>query len=162
MQDKGLQYHGLLRVGELGRGAHPILANSVYVAKNRLKFQFVLRSSKTHSRASKPQKVEITNCSTVGQYCPYKLIRSFITVRPKRKNEDDPFFIFSDGSQVRPHHIRAVLRKAILKIGLNQKLYSTHSLRSGRACDLLRQGMEVQKIKLCGRWRSNAVYKYLK
>ena len=40
-------YFGLLRVGELTQGEHPILATDVHIGENKNKILFVLRTSKT-------------------------------------------------------------------------------------------------------------------
>ena len=52
-------YYGLLRVGEITLGTHPIFAANVHTAKNRRKFVMVLKTSKTHSSADLPQKITI-------------------------------------------------------------------------------------------------------
>ena len=46
--------------------------------------------------------------------------------------------------------------------GLESHLYNTHSLHIGRASDLSKMGANVEKIKHVGRWKSNAVYRYIK
>ena len=55
-----------------------------------------------------------------------------------------------------------VLKRAIKAIGLDPNLYSIHSMRLGRGTDLEKQGISIPLIKKIGRWKSNAVYKYLK
>ena len=76
--------------------------------------------------------------------------------------EDDQLFISSDGTPVRPHHVRTVLRMCIGRVGLNANLYDVHSLRIGCSSDLFHKGYTLEQIKLAGRWKSNAVYHYLK
>ena len=63
---------------------------------------------------------------------------------------------------VRPAHVRSILRRILKTINLNYRLYDTHSFRMGRATDLRKAGFSIEDIKELGRWRSNAVYKYLK
>ena len=53
-------YFGLLRVSEVAKGAHPILAQDIHVGTNKKKMLFVLRSSKTHWKNTKPQQVKIS------------------------------------------------------------------------------------------------------
>ena len=77
-------------------------------------------------------------------------------------NEDEQFFIFADRSPVKPQHIRNTLRDLLDTLGLNSVLYDVHSLRIGRTCDLEKFGYSIQTIKSMGRWKSNAVYRYLK
>ena len=53
-------YHGLLRISEVTKGTHPILAKDVHIGSNKRKFLLILRTSKTHWKNSKPQMVKIT------------------------------------------------------------------------------------------------------
>lgn len=46
--------------------------------------------------------------------------------------------------------------------GFDPEYYTGTSFHSGRASDLLRFGVPVDTIKKLGRWKSNAVYHYLK
>ena len=100
-------YYGMLRVGEIATGDHPVLAWDVHIAKNKQKMLFVLRSSKTHWRNDKPQVVKITSemktCSRaptklMKNFCPFQLLRQFAKARGPYINVTDPFSIFSDGS----------------------------------------------------------------
>ena len=45
-------YCGMLPIGELTSGAHPILADNVYVDSAKENLQIILHSSKTHSKAN--------------------------------------------------------------------------------------------------------------
>ena len=51
-------YYGLLRIGELTKGPHVILAANMHIGINKNKLLFILRSSKTHNKGSKPQMVK--------------------------------------------------------------------------------------------------------
>ena len=53
-------YFGLLRVSEVTRDAHPILARDVHISANERKFLLLLRSSKTHGLGANPQMVKIS------------------------------------------------------------------------------------------------------
>ena len=53
-------------------------------------------------------------------------------------------------------------KKSIKKLNLDCRLYNTHSFRIGRCSDLLKMGVPIEKIKLMGRWKSNAVFKYVR
>ena len=159
-------YFGLFRVGELTTGSHPVLAIDIHIGVNKNKILFVLRTSKTHWKNSKPQLVKIqsisSNPSKLKKFCPFELLRSYLVVRRKLKLESELFFIFKDGSPVTPNNMRTVL-KTILQLGrFDSRLYLTHGFRSGRALDLLKAGLSVETIKKLRRWKSNAVYNYLK
>ena len=89
-------YYRLLRVGEVTKGAHPIVVNDVNVSDNKKKFLIVLRSSKMHTNAHKPQTISIVStprgtgrtcyawknelCSQV-ELCPFKLLQDYIKAR---------------------------------------------------------------------------------
>ena len=168
-------YFGLLRVGEITAGSHPILAKDVHTGRNKNKILFILHSSKTHGKESKPQMVKITSTpltnkkpkSCVGSeqvfsYCPYTLLKEYIKVRGHYTNLREPFFVFSDHSPVTPNQMRKCLKNILKMCGFNENLYDTHSFRSGRSTDLLKFGLSVESIKKIGRWRSSAVFTYLR
>ena len=51
-------YYGMFRISEVMTGAHPVLARDVHIGKNKKKFLFILRTSKTHTKGMPPQLVE--------------------------------------------------------------------------------------------------------
>ena len=112
-----LGYYGLMRVGELTKSCHVIKAGNIYVATKKDKLFIVLYSSKTHSKANRPQKIRITSNreERSGNYlhrnfCPFKLIQTYVSVRGDYNNDEDQFFVFSDGSPVQPCHARDILK----------------------------------------------------
>ena len=161
-----LSYYGMLRVGEVAYGTHTIKACNIHVGNNKDKILIVLYSSKTHGLESKPQKVKISATSTTNMkrsnFCPFNLTIRFMKMRGSYINENEQFFIFKDKSPVQPHHIRSLLRELLDRLNLNSTLYDVHSFRSGRTVDLAKFNYSIEKIKEMGRWKSNAVYRYLK
>ena len=170
-------YFGLFRVGELTSGNHPVLAKDVQIGYNKKKILFILRTSKTHGKNVPPELVKISNQNVIGkrnknnkklassagkQFCRYQLLRSYAKLRGPYHTDHDPFFVFSDGSPVKPQNLRICLKKSLKMTGFEPSLYSLHSLRSGRTVDLWKCGLSVESIKKLGRWKSNAVFKYLK
>ena len=147
---------------------HTIKACNIHVGSNKDKILIVLYSSKTHGKESRPQKVKIsalpTNNSTATNkyFCPFKVITKYMKCRGSYFVEDEQFFIFADRSPVKPQHIRKTLRELLNKLGLNSTLYDVHSLRIGRTCDLEKFGYDFHTLNSMGRWRSNAVYRYLR
>ena len=126
-------YYGLLRVGEMMSGMHPVRAKDVKIADNKNKVLFVLRTSKTHWTDSKPQLIKISGSgSRLQEYCPFNLLRNFLSLRRKYEDNAEPFFIFSDRSPVTPDHMRRVMRLTVELCNLDPKLYSVHSFRIGR------------------------------
>ena len=161
-----LAYYGMLRVGELTKGPHTVKACNIHVGNNKKKIQIVLYTSKTHGQESGPQKVKIAAADPKKVekmfFCPFSAVLHFMSTRGSYKSEEEQFFVFADRSPVCPHHFRSTLRSLISKIDLDPLLYDVHSFRSGRTCDLYKFGYSIDQIKSMGRWKSNAVYRYLK
>ena len=112
-------YYGLLRVGELPTGAHPILSCNIHIAKNKPKIQIILPSSKTHSVANIPQKITIIRTTdnelsgyAINQYCPYSILKQHLEARGNYDTDDKAFFVFRDETQVKPYHLRNILRQS--------------------------------------------------
>ena len=168
-------YYGLLRIGEIAVTAsgHTLKAKDIHLAVDKKKLLLVLYSSKTHGKAETPQqiKIEANNYSIYNRYqkslkgrkyCPFIIINHYLKIRGGYREDDDSLFVFQDYQSLQPAQFRKVLKRCIQQLGLNKDLYDTHSLRGGRASDLLKLGNSVEQIKRLGRWKSNAVYKYLK
>ena len=169
-------YYGLFRVGEITKGPHVILARNVHIATNKNKLLFILESSKMHNKGDKLQLVKISSVpdqsepkqkchqsanSHIYYTCPFEILKRYLAIRPQQKLTDEQFFIFTDGSAVLPAHLRAVLRLMFTHLNLNPALYGMHSIRIDRSSDLLKYGMSVETIKKVGRWKSNAIFRYL-
>ena len=163
-------YYGLFRVSEITHSEHTIKAADVSIGINKCKLMFILRSTKTLYKSSKPQVVKIsatskTDESSTGKekyFCPYQLLNNYRQHRSKLSDREEEFFVFKDKSVVTAEHFRYIF-KIILKLaGFDERLYGTHSLCAGRSIDLLEMGFSVETIKKMGRWKSNAVYAYLR
>ena len=161
-------YHGLLRIGEMTSSPHQILAKNVHVGQNKKKIMLILFSSKTHTIGDKPQRIIITSNESDFEskrrrhFCPFQLIKLYIKFRePSYTTMDEPFFIYKDKGTIVAEQIRNMLRKALTNLNLNAKLYDCHSLRIGKSVEMRKNGAKLSEIQIAGRWRSNAVFKYL-
>ena len=155
-----LAYYGLMRISELC-GIHALKAKDIYKARQGDRYNIFLYTSKTHNTASPPQKIRIGK--EHRKFCPVKILNLYVGLRKKYKNDKDPFLVFSDGSTpLKEDNFRSILREMLTNLTLDGKMYNTHSFRIGRATDLLKRGLTVEKIKQIGRWKSNAVYQYFK
>ena len=161
-------YYGLFRVGELvtcTENDHIMKAKDVHVSGNKEKILIVLYSSKTHGRESSPQEIKITGNGRKGNrfFCPFLLIKQYMIARGGFVTDIEPFFIFRDGSVITDVQIRKVLNRLFSNLGLDARCYGMHSLHAGRAGDMLKtERYSIEDIKRAGRWKSNAVYRYLK
>ena len=78
-------YFGLLRVGEITFSEHSIKAVDVYASKEKQKILFLLRSSKTHGKNHRPQKIKITATSEsknllnkrTANFCPFTILDEY-------------------------------------------------------------------------------------
>ena len=87
----------------------------------------------------------------------------YMKVRGPYKTDNEAFFVLADGSPVKPSQIRDILKLALIKLNLQHSLYTVHSIRAGRATEMVRRfGYSIDEVKTRGRWRSSAVYRYLK
>jgi hypothetical protein len=68
---------------------------------------------------------------------------------------------WGSGKGVRFSDIASIIKRAAADIGLDGDLFSTHSLRAGGATYLANQGVDILTIKFLGRWKSNAVERYI-
>ena len=149
-------YFGLLRIGEMtiGESNRTICFSDVHFEHNRSKILILLRSSKMHTTTSKPQSMKIEHISGYGnKYCPCKIICDDTLMRGARRPKA-PFFIFRDMTPVKADQFRSVLHR----------WYWIHLCMTPTVCakDLFKLEYTVDQIKEKGRWRSNAVYEYLK
>ena len=164
-----LGYYGLMRVGELTLSPHVVKAANIFLADNKDKILIVLYSSKTHDESNRPQKIKIESNRNErsGNYihrnfCPFELIGEYIKIRRPYKTRNDPLFVFNDGSPVTATHARKMLKDCLKSLNLNNDLYDIHSLRIGRTSDLIKFKYTVDEVKSMGRWKSNAVFKYIR
>ena len=165
-----LSYYGLFRVGELAKGDHPVKAKYINIALNKRKILLILSSSKTYNKESLPQKRKICElgaenyqkAKSVAHFCPFQLASDFLRVRGHYSSINEQFFIFQDKSPVTVPAVRRVLKTVLKQLNLNEQVFNTQSFRIGKTNDLLKQGVPIEKIKLMGRWKSNAVFKYIR
>ena len=153
-------YYGLLRAGEIAAGPHCILARNVHVGTNKHKILFLLKSSKTHTKGSKPQLIKIsshpvgdTDKQTTTQTCPFNILREHIAVRPAAKHRNEQFFVFSDGTGVSIEQTRHVLRLLLKQLNFDASLYNLHSFRIRRCGNLYELGLSMETIKKIGHWK---------
>ena len=164
-------YFGMFRVGEIADSPHVMKAADVYIGDNKDKLMFILHSSKTHTKSDKPQIIKIL-AQEVGRndqiklhkhnICPFSIIDNYLKIRKPMKSKDEPFFVFKDKMPVGIAQFRKTLKLALSLAGFDETLYDTHSLRAGRSCDLMNMNVSIETIKKLGRWKSNAVFTYLR
>ena len=157
----------MMRIGELTLGPHAAKACNIHSGMNKNKIMVILYTSKTHGIHMNPQKIKITALGDrlerpMGLICPFKAIRDYLSIRGAYDNDDENFFIFNGKEAVKASNVREVLKSCLKALNLDPVLYNTQSWRIGRASDLLlKHHWTVDRIKSAGRWKSNAVFRYL-
>ena len=165
-----LAYYGLLRISEIA-GEHALQARDVHLCKKHKKILMLLRSSKTHGPGQRPQQIRISQQEhlqftkirpAVHFFSPFDTVFEYSQLRRKYRQDKEHFFIFSGGKPIQPCNVRTTLRQILTNLKLEANLYDTHSFRIGRATDLMRNGTSFETIKQKGRWKSDAIYAYLR
>ena len=164
-----MSYYGMMRIGEVTESPHVIQAKNVHIVTNKDKILLVLYTSKTHGLGQRPQKIKITSNrkEESGRYahrhfCPFEVLRKYINLRGNYSSDQEPFFVFRGKQPVRPVNATSVLKQVIQKLGLDSALYWMHSSRIGRTSDLIKFKYPVDEVKRLGRWKSNAVFRYIR
>ena len=61
-----------------------------------------------------------------AKHCPFLILQSFIEARKPCCDVNEPFFVFGDGSPVKPNHMCNTLRKLLMLAGfVAKKLWNT-------------------------------------
>ena len=131
--------YGLFRISEVAttESMHVIKVSDVKIGDNKNKVLFILCSSKTLDKHTRPQFIKISarevnsmaRSTRDNVYCPFNLLEKFMKLRPKYKSSQEPFFVFKDYYPVTAQHVNSVLKIILHAGGFNENLYSCHSLR---------------------------------
>ena len=149
-----LSYYGMLRIGEVTQSEHVIKAKNIHVAQNKKKILMILYSSKTHGKESRPQKIKISAKSEdkygekARNFCPFNLARTYLKIRGGYKSDNEQLFVFHNNEPLKSYHVREVLSDCLSNLGLNDRFYSYHSMRGGRATNLAEWGGKFISYKI--------------
>ena len=181
-----LGYYGLMCIGELtlstnGVNDHSIKNRNIHIGTNKDKILVILYTSKTHDESTYLQQIKISSLQEQQKvtrrreqtgslhakhsfFCPFRALRDYITLKAQDRSMpgEQNFFIFRDGVPVYPVNVWLLLCNVISRLNLDASLYNCQSLRIGHATDMMKAGIPVDTIKKLGRWKSNAIYKYLR
>lgn len=154
-------YYGLLRVSETVftsqiQADRPLQSSDVQVIESSLALIISIRVSKTN-QAGPPTVLRIP-ASRDPTLCCVRAVQHYLSIRPHSRY----FFCHVNGAPLTRTQFSGILTKAIRVISLPTELYSSHSFRIGRATDLAAKGVSSDAIKKLGRWRSNAVERYIR
>ena len=77
-----------------------------------------------------------------------------------KTNASEPVMSIGPNGGITSNLVVSVLKKLAIQLGLDPKLYASHSIRIGGATVLLNAGCHPLIIKLLGRWLSNCFESY--
>ncbi len=77
-------------------------------------------------------------------------------------HSDGPLFQMRDGTPVSYFFFNSRLTNAISFLGLDTKLYKSHSFTIGEATHVTMLGYSEDAIRKMGRWKSNALQHYVR
>ncbi|XP_069139157.1 integrase/recombinase xerD homolog [Argopecten irradians] len=154
-----LTFFGLFRVGEVVytsiKSQSPLLVSDMSVTDKGL--EVILPRSKTdqYGRSTKLFIPKIQGSSV----CPYGNMVSYMKIRP---GNPGLLFIHKNNSPLTRYQFSAILRKAIIYLGIPHQNFKSHSFRIGAATTLSMKGISDEVIQRLGRWKSKAYTTYIR
>ena len=158
-------FFGFFRAGEItvpsemayDAGAHLNFADvAIDDPKNPTLMRIRLKASKTDPFRN---GVDVYLGRTRNQLCPIEAMLAFLAIRG---NKQGFLFTFADGRLLTKERFVEGVRQALEKAGVDRRLYSGHSFRSGAATTANVRGLSEATIKMLGRWQSTAYLSYVK
>ena len=148
---------GVMRGGESTSGIRA--CDAMWPKKGR-RIKLLLRRTKT-SRTG--PGVSVTLAVSKDPFCSVRLLRAQWDLRQLDDHPDAFLFpritpdrVIVETSAYTADALRALVKRSVALIGLPPQGYSSHSLRSGGATDLLDAGVAETTVQQHGRWKSDA------
>lgn len=134
----------------------PLLTSAVSFTQGQIPyFTLSVPSSKNMAHGYKV----VVGCT--GSYvCAVCTLSHYLTLRPR-----EPFSLLFQTADRRPLTYKLLsqfIKAVILKLGMDARTYTPHSIRAGAATDAAQAGLPTEAIKNLGRWRSDAYVQYLR
>ena len=160
-----MAFYGLLRVSE-----YTFSAAKASTCLRRRDIRFIKSSDnagfrvKLRLRCTKTSQFEnstfVDIFPTNTQLCPVQAIYDYYQLNHGMHSQQP--FLWSAGRPLSSARFNKLLRIALQNGGLNPKLYSSHSLRSGAATVAANKGVPEWVIQRLGRWKSQCFKIYIK
>jgi hypothetical protein len=159
-----LGHDGLMRIGELCSG---LTTDDIEWEANKKSFSLRLHRSKCNRKDGSEY---ITFADRDG-WCAVKMLEKFYNrhklwdkhntiVFQQYKSKTDSLSIKTKTKLVSKDWLRKYIKRCVLLIGLNPKIFSGHSLRAGGATDLFIANVPYPIIKKFGRWKTDCALIY--
>ena len=105
------------------------------------------------------QGIDIFLSRTKASLCPVSALLDYLSIRGKANG---PLFLLASGKPLSREVLVTEVRSALSRAGLNALDYCSHSFRIGAATTALKAGISDAKIRMLGRWESDAYQLYLR
>lgn len=158
-----LAFFAFLRIGEItthsGAGNLPLQLNQltkVYDGRNRVSGIQLTFSNFKHHYNERPFTLLI---NVQPDVCPVALLLDYLALRGEHPGA---IFVTQLGIPVSRDEFSSRLQTAVRYCGLDSSRYKGHSFRIGAASHAAEQGMSDARIRILGRWNSNAFHKYIR
>ena len=159
-----LAFHAFLRVGEITVSTKKGLPAPLQLHQCSLVFGTSGRADSLkisflnfkHNYNKAPFSIMIRK---QPQSCPVQLMQDYLQLRGASPG---CLFLGSTGFPITRTQFCDWLTLAFKFCGLDPKVYKGHSFRIGAASHAAEQGVSDAKIRLLGRWKSNAFLKYIR
>lgn len=157
-----LAFYAFLRIGEITKGKdskNVLLLRQVTKltdsSGNIVGLKITFESYKHHYNQP-PVSITLLRQKTI---CPVELFLRYLTLRGS-----SPGWLFQhlDGSPITRLEFTNWLNTAVNGCGLDPSRYKSHSFRIGAASFAADQGLSETKIRLLGRWKSDAFKRYIR
>ena len=156
-----IAYYGLMRIGEIVftsvfQSDRPLQVTDISF-RGKTVVQITIRVAKNNQKGQ-PIYLRIP-CMPGNTLCPVCCLQNYLTVRQQQPGQ---LFIHSNGKPLTRSQFTAVLAKSVQGTIYRSRHIRSHSFRIGRASDLASLGVDVEMIKVMGRWKSAAYKTYIR
>lgn len=159
-----LSFFAFLRVGEITamstRSGHKNLIQLSNLSKDEKQKEFMTLTLQhfKHNHTGRPVCLQIA-AQKSKSICPVQSMAKYLKVRGTKQG---PLFSFDGSAPVTQSFYTSALKNSLAFIGLSSKHYKSHSFRIGAASHAFQCKIPEDKIRLMGRWNSNAVKRYFR
>lgn len=159
-----LPFFGMLRLSEFTTSAttapqHTLKLGDVALPGGLPRRVIITISSYKHANGKRPVSLQIGGRPTDPALCPVRAMEEFLAVRGAAAGA---LFSFPDGNGISRATFNQVLRAAAAHGGIDVSRVTSHSFRIGGATAAADAGFSDDEIRRMGRWKSNAVQKYIR
>ncbi|XP_062572816.1 integrase/recombinase xerD homolog isoform X2 [Saccostrea cucullata] len=160
-----LSFFAFLRVGEITAKSPRNIKNVIQMENLKLdkpltnpKYMTLTLRHFKHNASCRPVCLQIATqkCKSI---CPVRAMVKYIEARGSAQG---PLFTFDNCNPISQAYFTSELKNVVLYTGLDPKLYRSHSFRIGAASYAFHSKVSEEKIRLMGRWNSNAVKRYFR